>query len=77
MTIQEIYKALREKDLYPDLYEDGKYIVAYVEWGDWKHDHIYLDNVMSDLGYILDHEDETETDGSDCYSSIHYYKKIE
>lgn len=75
MTIQELYKALREKDLYPDLYEDGNFLVVYVEWGDWKHEHLYLDYVMSGLGYVLDHEEETETDGSDCYSSNHYYKK--
>ena len=47
-----------------------------IDYGDWKHDHIYCDNIMRDNGYTLINEVVTEEDGSDCYSSIHTYKKI-
>ena len=79
MTIQEIYKELQERGLYVDLYEEViggvPLVVANVEWGDWKHEHRYLDYVMDDLGYFAYKVDVTETDGSDCYSALHYYRK--
>lgn len=76
MGIQELYKALREKDLYPELSElDNGVIVASIEWGDWKHDHRYLDVVMSEFGYTLVGVDITEEDGSDCYSAYRMYMK--
>ena len=77
MSIQELYKALREKDLYPDLSElDNGVIVASVEWGDWKHDHSYCDHLMRECGYVCTDEQVTEEDGSDCYSAIHFYEPI-
>lgn len=79
MTIQEIYSALKEKHLYPDLYEekvgDEVMLAAHIEWGDWKHDHIYLDRVMEGLGFSLYGKYTTEEDGSDCYSATHLYRK--
>lgn len=45
-----------------------------IHWGDWKHEHGYLDYVMSKNGFELVKEDVTEEDGSDCYSSIHTYR---
>ena len=44
-------------------------------WGDWKHSHIFLDNLMRELGYILDYEQITEECGDDSYSSIHIYMR--
>jgi hypothetical protein len=79
MTIQEIYSTLKEKHLYPDLYEekvgDEVMLAAHIEWGDWKHDHRYLDNVMGDLGFSVYKVDVTEENGSDCYSALHLYRK--
>jgi len=46
-----------------------------IEWGDWKHDHGYMDYLMHENGYVKFNEEYTEEDGSDCYSSIHYYRK--
>lgn len=46
-------------------------------WGDWKHDHLYLDHVMKENGYRLTDECVTDENGSDAYSSIHYYKRTE
>lgn len=48
-------------------------IYIYVIWGDWKHDHIYLKNVMKDNGFVYVGEEVTEEDGSDCYSATHTY----
>lgn len=53
---------------------EGTVIVS-VEWGDWKHSHAYLDNLMGRLGYVKDNETVTEEDGSDCYSADHYFSK--
>lgn len=79
MTIQEIYKELQDRGLYPELYErtigNETMIVANVEWGDWKHEHRYLDYIMDELGYFVYKVDVTENDGSDCYSALHYYRK--
>ena len=76
MEIQKIQEKLKENDLFHDVYEFGPFVVVEITWGDWKHDHIFTDHIMKELGYTLYSEQETETNGSDCYSSIHYYKKI-
>lgn len=48
-------------------------IAIEIEWGDWKHGHNYADYIMGQHGFIKTDEQVTEEDGSDCYSSIHYY----
>ena len=47
-----------------------------IEWGDWKHDHLCCDHIMRENGYTLINEVVTEENGSDTYSSIHYYRKF-
>ena len=47
-----------------------------ISWGDWKHDHRYLEHLMGELDYILVDKKITNEDGSDCYSADHYYKKM-
>jgi hypothetical protein len=44
-----------------------------ISWGDWKHDHGWLDNLMSYMGYEAFNEIVTEENGSDCYSSDHIF----
>ena len=46
-----------------------------VELGDWKHDHLFIDYLMRENGFVKTDEVLTWEDGSDCYSSIHYYYK--
>jgi len=46
-----------------------------IHWGDWKHEHGATDYLMQLLGYGKIGEKLTEEDGSDCYSSEHYYIK--
>jgi hypothetical protein len=76
MTAQELYQHLRTKNLYYEIYETEDGFVISVEWGDWKHDHRYLEYIMGELDYILVDKKITNEDGSDCYSADHYYKKM-
>ena len=51
-----------------------KLIAVQISWGDWKHEHGRCDYLLRrDFGLFKMKEKVTEEDGSDCYSSIHYY----
>lgn len=50
-------------------------ICVIIKWGDWKHIHLWCDELMSYIGYKFMNEIETETNGSDCYSADRYYEK--
>lgn len=79
MSELEIYEYLKEKEVYAEVGSDKvngqKVVVVSIEWGDWKHDHRYCDYLMSNIGFERLHEEVTEEDGSDCYSSDHFYAK--
>ena len=48
-----------------------------ITWGDWKHDHLYINNIIPErFGLEFDDEEVIEEDGSDTYSSIHYFKIV-
>ena len=52
-------------------------IAVQIDWGDWKHDHGRCDYLLhKNLGLFKTKEKVTEEDGSDCYSSIHYYSAV-
>lgn len=75
----ELRAYLTDKKLYNDMWvdPDGRLAIA-VKDGDWKHDHHYLDEVVRefffDKGLFVDIEEEvTDEDGSDVFSSNHYY----
>ena len=77
MSAQEIRELFKEKKLYAEVMEHSNGCISVeIEWGDWKHDHGYCDYLMKENGYICTDEQVTENDGSDCYSSIHNYEKI-
>lgn len=84
-----IVKKLDENSLWIDdiaVYEeeDDIHIDITINWGDWKHEHRRLDFIMYDIIYEYNpkltkdlykvNEIITEEDGSDTYSSIHYYE---
>ena len=74
--VEKIQKRLTEEGIsFSDVseYSNGE-INIIIEWGDWKHDHEDCDTIMEELGYELATETELDTDGSDCYSSVHNYK---
>lgn len=75
--VVKLTKYLRDKDAdFDDIYEYKEEIYILVSWGDWKHSHLYLNSLMNEIGYISLGEEVTEENGSDCYSSIHIFKKI-
>ena len=41
--------------------------------GDWKHDHLRADYLLKQLGGVSFGEKITEDDGTDSYTSIHYF----
>ena len=72
-----IYNHLRNNDADFDevnMFEYDEVSVS-VTWGDWKHSHRYLTYLMEKIGYTQIDEELTEEDGSDTYSSIHYFRK--
>lgn len=75
MTLQQLEQHFNSYKLYVDVEETQTHFIINVEWGDWKHDHRYLQNIMSHLNFILDIREITNTDGLDCFSAIYYYKK--
>ena len=59
---------------FDDVYEHSNGVIEIpVSWGDWKHSHGHIRNLMSKLGYESIGEEVTESDGSDCYSAIHFF----
>lgn len=74
-TILDIQQMLIDHQICGDVSEDNDGTIEItIEWGDWKHDHIYCDMLMKEKGYELIGENVTDEDGSDCYSSNHQYK---
>lgn len=71
-----IHDMLRENDAdFDEIYQSEEQVEITVTWGDWKHSHAHLDHLMREIGYRLIDERVIETDNSDCYSSIHIYRK--
>lgn len=76
MTLQKLQKYLNENDLYyTDLYETENTFVILIEWGDWKHEHLYLNHLMNKLGLKYKNCVVTDENGSDCYSAEYEYYK--
>ena len=76
--ITRIYTYLHDNGFYDDgVWDerilDTKLICIGVSWGDWKHDHLWLDALMEHLGYDCFGVIVTEENGSDCYSANHTY----
>ena len=67
-------------NVYYDIWWDDDGLLVEINWGDWKHDHLWCDyeveHFLNSRGYeVLSHNTEvTDEDGSDTYSAIHSYK---
>ena len=72
---EDVKKIFKENNLTYEWWVnfDGT-IVVNVEWGDWKHDHAFLNYIMRKNHYRGIDEVVTEEDGSDTYSATHYFK---
>jgi hypothetical protein len=75
---KDIQRIFKENKMWHDwdVNLDGSVEIS-VDWGDWKHDHLYLNHVMRENGYILMGEEVTEEDGGDAYSAVHTFLKYE
>ena len=62
-----------ENNSYYETWVEKGTIKVEIIWGDWKHDHLYANWVLKELGAREYSCDITEEDGSDCYSAIHTY----
>lgn len=82
-TIKDFAKELdiyfERNNRYYCIYDcDGKLYIE-IEWGDWKHDHLYADEIVrlkaeaNGLALIMGNTVLTEENGSDCYSATHKY----
>jgi hypothetical protein len=77
----ELIQYLNDTDLCAETYYDeyNMAIVVEIEWGDWKHQHLYAVYLIEEFLkskniQLLQHiERVTEENGSDCYSAIHYF----
>lgn len=56
-----------------DTLTEQQAVAVKIEWGDWKHSHRACDMLLTEAGFEKVGEKLTEENGSDCYSSIHYY----
>ena len=75
---ETVDRKLAEEKRYYEVWYDDNSILVEVNWGDWKHDHLWLDSfvkkLLKDEGYDATVSvQETEEDGSDCYSAIHSF----
>lgn len=72
----KILKLMSAAKLYNEIWDelDGRVTKIDVT-GDWKHDHIFTDQLMESIGYTLMGETITDSDDSDYYSAIHSYVK--
>ena len=77
-TIEQIInKIYKDNDIYYEWSCNGeKEVDIVVDFGDWKHDNGFIDYLMRENGFVKIGEDITYEDGSDCYSSIHYYDLV-
>lgn len=74
--INQVSETLKEHNVHSESiyqYDTLPVIVVEIEWGDWKHDHLFADMLVGELGGTLINDEVLEENGSDCYSSAHYY----
>ena len=71
-----IHSFLNDNGVWADVYcQTDDNVVANIDWGDWKHDHAWCQQLMGYLGYKRVSFDVTDEDGSDCFSAEHTYIK--
>ena len=71
-----IHSFLNDNGVWADVYcQTDDNVVVNIDWGDWKHDHMWCQDLMGYLGYKRVSFDITDEDGSDCFSAEHTYIK--
>lgn len=84
LLYNEIVKLLSDNNIWAEVGVNpiSDMIEIEINWGDWKHEHLRTDYLVgtylnSNGIHFMKSEQETENDGSDTYSSIHYYKLLD
>lgn len=82
-TVNDLNKFFQDNRLFvQDLYTDGTHIYCDIDWGDWKHEHLRSNYLVTEffkkLGYEVINHDSIVTDdnGSDTYSATHRWTVI-
>ena len=73
---EKVEKYLNDNRIYSDVtpYGNGLPVInVSISWGDWKHDHGRAKWLMHELGATYVGSEETEENGSDCYSAVHTF----
>ena len=72
---KEVERIFKDNDIhYAWWMQDDFSVVVVVEWGDWKHDHIYLINLMNNNNHTMVERAITEEDGSDSFSAEYVFR---
>ena len=85
MTYKELME--KEREIYDVMYKNGLHgevtaedfgdelhVDIHIEWGDWKHDHLFLKNVIEkEFGPDEMYSITTDENGSDTYSATHTF----
>ena len=73
---ETIFSFLNDNGVWAEVYcQTNNIVVVNIDWGDWRHSHLWARDLMRYLGYVKVGEVVTEEDGSDCYSAEHAYVK--
>ena len=72
-----IHSFLNDNGVWADVYSqmEGNIVIVNIDWGDWRHSHLWARDLMGYLGYKRVSFDVTDEDGSDCFSAEHTYIK--
>jgi hypothetical protein len=73
---KEIQKLFSSNKMFYDFTIDSKGIIEItVEDGDWKHDHLSLQHIMREAGYVFNgrHIPEDQDNGDDSFTAIYLY----
>ena len=75
MRLKEKIENIFSKYKFNYVYEyiNEKQVLIIIKEGDWKHDHLYLKNILSANGFTLEDEYYAESD-DDCYDAEYTFQ---
>ena len=72
---KEVERIFKDNNIHYEWWmQDDFSVVVVVEWGDWKHDHRYLINLMNNNNHTMVERVITEEDGSDSFSAEYIFR---
>ena len=73
---EAVERVLSENNVFAEVsqYETLPVVQVEIRWGDWKHEHAKAKWLIGELGFLeWVSTEETEENGTDCYSAIHRF----